>query len=246
MKRMLLTGLCLVALGGRANAQGIEVHDTTSMIQQIRAYLVQAKSLATQAQQYAVAARQLQAEVQTLEAFVHSPNIGAAMGLVNQAGYGNDLPVNPLAVQSLMNGYGGLLGRVGTLGSLVNSSYTANHLYSPTDQGFASQELVSNGNALAGTQGAAEAAYQDLRNHLPVITALSTSLTTATDPKDVMDLQARLQAEAVWTASLNSQLSSIQIAAQAEDASREQRAREWMDKGLDDHMAALTVAGRGL
>jgi hypothetical protein len=245
MKRALIAGLCLAALCGPARAQ-IPVTDVASITQLVKQYAVQAKQLATQAQQYTAQAQQLYAQVQQLEAFVHDPSLGAAMGLLNQAGLGNDLPINPYALQSLTSGYGGIMGKIGVLGSLVNTSYGQNHVYSPTDGSWNSQQLIANGNAIAGTQGAAEATYQDLRNHMAVIQALRERLLTATTPKDVADAQAQLETEILWTQSLNSQLAAIQVNYQAQVASNTQRDNESLAQGIDSFLADAQAAGRGV
>lgn len=245
MKRIWLAGACMLALCGRAHAQGIAVIDAASIFQQIEQLAQEVKSYGLQAQQYLT-------QVQQLEALVHNPSLGAAMGLMNTTGLNNDLPVNPLAVQSLTNGYNslnslaGILGKLTTLTNLVNTNYNANHIYSPTDGSWNSQQLIANGNAIAGTQGAAQAAYQDLRNHLPVIQALRDRLLTATNPKDVADAQAQLVAETTWTNNLQSELQAIQVNAEAQAASRAQQDNESLDQGIDSFLAQANAAGEGL
>ena len=81
------------------------------------------------------------------------------MGLLNIAGLGNSLPVNAYAVLNLVNGrsygQGGLpeiSGVLSSLSSLTAAAYSANHVYTPTDGSWASQELVTNANSIAGEQ----------------------------------------------------------------------------------------------
>jgi hypothetical protein len=71
------------------------------------------------------------------------------MGLLNIAGLGSSLPVNAYAVLNLVNGrsygQGGLpeiSGVLSSLSSLTAGAYSANHVYTPTDASWASQELV--------------------------------------------------------------------------------------------------------
>ena len=79
------------------------------------------------AKAYLLQAQQYSQQIQEYMAFVHDPSLGAAMGIMNQAGLSNDLPVNPLAVQSLTSGVNGLSGVMS--GPLVRSSYRAGRLY---------------------------------------------------------------------------------------------------------------------
>ena len=72
------------------------------------------------------------------------------MGLLNIAGLGNGLPVNAYAVLNLVEGrsYGAsglpeISGVLSSLSSLTAGAYSANHVYTPTDASWASQELIS-------------------------------------------------------------------------------------------------------
>ncbi len=109
------------------------------------------------------------------------------------------MPVNPIAVMSLVNGFngfsaGGLPSLIGGIASSLNalsgSSYAANHIYSPTDNSWNSQQLIANANSISGTQGTALASYQQLQAHAATLQALRDRLMTAVDPKDVEDAQA--------------------------------------------------------
>lgn len=245
MKRALLASICLGTLCGPANAV-IEVNDPASILQQIKSYAQEIKSYALQAQQYTTQAQQYYTEVQQFNAFVHDPTLGAAMGLMQNAGLGNSLPINPFALQQLTSGYSGLGSTLGALGNLTNGSYSQNHVYSPTDGSWNSQQLIANGTGIAGTQGAAQAAYQNLRDHMPVIQALRDRLVTATTPKDVQDAQAQLEAETLWTHNLNTQLAAVEVDYRTQQDARVQRDNESLEQGIDKFLADASAAGRGL
>jgi hypothetical protein len=245
IKRALLAGLCLAALFGTAKAQ-IPVTDAASILQQVKSYAQDIKSYALQAQQYATQALQYQQEVEQYIAFVHDPTLGAAMGLINQMGLGNSLPLNPYALQQLTSGNGGLMANLGALGNLTNGSYSQNHVYSPSDGSWNSQQLIAQGNGIAGTQGAAQAAYQNLRDHMPIIQALRDKLLTADNPKDVQDAQAQLEAETLWTHNLNSQLAAVEVDYRTQMDARVQRDNESLEQGIDAFLAQANAAGRGL
>jgi DhnA family fructose-bisphosphate aldolase class Ia len=166
---------------------------------------------------------------------------------MNTAGLSNSLPVNPMAVASLTNGYASLdslsdiLGKVSQLNGLVNTNLATNHVYSPTDGSWNSQQLIANGNAIAGTQGAAQSVYQDLQNHLPILQALRDRLSTATTPKDVADAESQIQAEAAWTSNLQSELAAIDVNFRAEADSRVQRDNEAMDQSFDNFITSANA-----
>jgi type IV secretion system protein VirB5 len=251
LRKHLLAGLCLALLSGRAQAE-IPVIDASSILVQAKQLAQEAKSYIVTAQQYATQIQQYAAEVEQLNGFIHDPSLGAAMGLMNTAGLGNSLPVNPMAVASLTNGYSsltslaGILGKLSQLDGLVNTNFATNHIYSPTDNSLSSQQLLSNANAIAGNQGAAQSAYEDLRNHLPIIQALRDRLATATNPKDVADATAQLQAEQVWTSNLQTELAAINVNYRAQADSQIQRENERTARDADSFLQAAKDQGMGL
>jgi len=196
-------------------------------------WLQQVQQFATQLQQYAN-------ELEMFQNWVHNPSLGAALGLLNIAGLGNSLPVNASAVLNLINGRsygeGGLpeiSGVLSSLSSLTAGAYSANHVYTPTDASWASQELVSNANSIAGEQGVAQAAYTDLQGHAAALQALRDHLTASSSPKDVQDAQAQIELEQVWTTNEAAQLTAINAAYAAQRDSREEQANEQLAKDLD-------------
>ena len=265
MKRYLLAGVGLLALCGTARAQ-IPVTDGAALVQwgtsiknEILQYTLQAKQYVSQQlawtvqlKQYATEAQTAATEAEQLAAFVHAPNLGAAMGLLNQAGLGNALPVSPYAVEGLVGGFhygaGGLPQIQGVLNSLngfTTGAYTANHVYTPTDGSFASKETIANANSIAGMQGAAQAAVMDYQNHEGVLQALEARLQTAKTPKDVQDIQAQIAVQQQWLANEYGQMQAISIAYQAQRDSMAQRANESVDRGMDNFHKAAVAQGDG-
>jgi hypothetical protein len=262
MKTALLGAVFSVALVASVPAYAeVPVIDASAIAQAVQQYTLTTKSWVTQnlqwakqVQQYALQGQQYLTEAQQYLAFVHNPNLGAAMGILNGTGLGNALPVNPNSLLGLVNGantigaggtfsLAGINGILGTLSGLANQSYTANHVYSPTDGSWASQQLIRNGNGLAGTQGAALAAYQTLQAHAATLQALRDHLATATTPKDVQDTQAQIALEQTWTANTNGQLAALQVVSQTQQAERVQRDNEKADQDWDQFLSAAKAAG---
>jgi hypothetical protein len=222
-------------------------NDVKAYALDLQRYAGEVKSWATQnlqwlkqVQQYTTQLQQYANELEMFQNWVHNPSLGSALGLLNIAGLGNSLPVNASAVLNLVNGrsygQGGLpeiSGVLSSLPSLTAGAYSANHVYTPTDASWASQELVSNANSIAGEQGVAQAAYTDLQGHAAALQALRDHLTASSSPKDVQDAQAQIELEQVWTTNEAAQLTAINAAYAAQRDSREEQANEQLAKDLD-------------
>ncbi len=128
-------------------------------------------------------------------------------------------------------------GVLSSLSSLTAGAYSANHVYTPTDASWASQELIANANSIAGEQGAAQAAYTDLQAHAAALQALRDHLATASSPKDVQDAQAQIELEQVWTTNEAAQLAAINAAYAAQ--------RDAMVQRLLHRWDLLSEAGAG-
>jgi hypothetical protein len=263
MKRILLAGVGLLALSGTAHAQ-VSVIDWAGLVQAVKDYEVQLQqqitetkqligdelSWATQAQQYTMQGQQYLTEATQLAGFIHDPNLGAAMGLLNMAGLGSTMPVSPYAVMGVVNGVqygaGGLpqiQGILGSLSALSGTAYSANHVYTPTDGSWTSQQIIANANTIAGTQGTALTSYQDLQTHAAAFQALRDHLNDATTPKQVQDAQAEIALEDTWTVNEQAKLTATQLAYQAQQASRVQQANEQLQQAIDADLAQAQTAG---
>jgi conjugal transfer/entry exclusion protein len=237
---LLAAGLALIACPP-VDAQ-LPVIDSSNLVQQIKGYLQDLKSYATQLQQLQQEVQQVQWLISTYQSFVHDPSLGGAMALLNQVGIDNPLPVNPYAIQTLLNGQGGISGALGGLSTLSNSSFSTNHVYSPSDGSWASQQLNANGNGIAGAQGTALQIFQQVSTHYPVIQALRARLLAATTPKDVADAQAQIGAEQAWEQNATAQLQSVALLNAAQEQSNQQRQNEKLDQDID---AVLQAAPGG-
>jgi hypothetical protein len=220
----------------------LPVIDNSNLVQQIKGYLQDLKSYAAQLQQLQEEVQQVQLLISTYQSFVHDPSLGGAMALLGQVGIEDPLPVSPYAIQALLNGQGGISGTLGALSTLSNSSFGTNHVYSPNDESWASQQLNSNGNGIAGAQGAAMQIFQQVATHYPVIQALRDRLLAASTPKDVADAQAQISAEQAWEQNATAQLQSVALMNAAQEQSNQQRQNEKLDQDID---AVLQAAPGG-
>jgi hypothetical protein len=259
-RHLLLAGSAVIGLSlglgysTRADAD-LPVIDTTALGQwaqqlsnNVKSYGTQLQQWATQnlqwlkqVQQYATQLQQYANEVELFQNWVHNPNLGEVGSLLNLTGLQNSLPINSGAIFGLLQGgasftSGGITaitGKLGALSSIVNISYSANHIYTPANTDWASQQLSKNANSIAGEQGLAAATYDDLANHANAINGMRTLLNAASSPKDVADASAQIQLESVWTQNEAAQLQAGSAMYSAQHDSREQQANEQLAKDLD-------------
>lgn len=143
---------------------------------------------------------QLQAQLQEAQmiygTLTHVTSVSGAIGALGMLGIQNPLPVNPWAVQQLMSGQslGGISGISSTIGGLYNQNWNSNHIYTNTNTEYG-QTLQTNANSISGIQSLSQQLYQSMAQRIPLIQQLETEYGNASDPKTIMDLQARLQAE---------------------------------------------------
>jgi hypothetical protein len=226
------------------------------LVEDIPAITQQIKSLAQDLKAYEVYVQQLQQAVQqvewassTFESLVAHPSLPSAMAAMGMAGIENPLPVSPYAVQGLISGYGGAGGlsaitsRLGALGGLVNSSYSANHIYTPTDNTYASQQLQNGATGVAGAQGIAQSIMQQMAARFPVLQALRNDMLSATTPAERESVMGQIAAEQAWASNAQGQLQNAQFMMVAEVENRKQRDDEQEAKSLDGQLAQARAEG---
>jgi Type IV secretion system proteins len=268
-KRILLAGVCgLVLLGADARPAGaaIPVIDTAALIQWAQQLAYEARQLAIQAQQYileetagirqaAQYATQLQQyaqEVQLFLNFAHAPLAGLTT-LMNQLGVGNSLPLNPQSMINLVEGFrygsggfGQLTGLLGQLGGLAGYAYQQNHLYTPTDGSFQSQQVMDRGNSIAGAQGAMAAAYADNRTHEAALQTLRTQLEGADTTKDTLDASGQVQTEIAWNVNQLGQMQAIAVTADLQRDNLMQRDNERLACELESFRGGGAACSPGI
>lgn len=205
----------------------------------LKDYAQQAAQYARQGEQLAQEAQMVATEAEMLRSFVQNPSLDAAMGLMNQAGLQNPLPVNPYAVQGLISGQGGISGAFGSLSSLSAGSFGANHYYDSANGSWLGREAVARADGNAGAQGIGMDLMQRIADHIPIMQALRDKLTTASTPKEVQDAQAALGTEQLWATNTNGQLQAASLMYAAQRDANEARQNERLNQSID---AALNQA----
>jgi hypothetical protein len=248
-KRYLLGGVAAVALLGavarpaKALLPVIDVPALQEWVQQlesdIRQYALQTQQFfleetagIRQAQQLATQLQQYAQEIQLFLNFAHAP-LAALTQLMGQYSLGNSLPINPQSALNLIEGWRYGAGGFGQIAGLLNQmngfagyAYQQNHLYTPTDGSFQSQQVIDRANGIAGTQGAMEAAYADDRTHEAILPPLQQQMFDAKDTKAVLDASAQVQSEIAWNVNQLNQQQAIATMAEVQRDNLMQRDNE--------------------
>lgn len=241
---LIAAGILLAPAAARAQ---VPVSDSVTELNVIQSYAQSIKAWTLQYKQYAEeaatdlnTAQAYAQDVETFNSFVQDPSLGAALGLVQVAGLGNDLPVSPYQLMSAANGFGGQGGVNGALSALravsnlAGTNYQAMHVYACQAADQPCADLNARGNGIAGSMGVQQAAYQDYRAHQGIVQGLRDQLGGVTTPALRETITAQLQAEQVWTANMQG---SAQAAAEQAALARQsmvQRVDERQRQSADE------------
>lgn len=230
MRRLLFIGACALSPFASARAD-VPVIDGASLVQ-----LVQQVQQA--AQEIQLLQQQLQQVMTIYNAISHVTDLGTAVSALGMLGIQNPLPVNPYSVQSLLSGRGGVTGMSGSIGTLFNSNWAADHVYTPTGSSFEASLIQRGATGIAGIQGLSGQLYQSMAQRLPLLQELQDRLAVARDPKDVMDLQARLAAEQSYIQAQGVQAQTLAMMQVAAYQDQQQERDEQRQANIDAVLAA--------
>jgi hypothetical protein len=252
-------GLPVVDLPALADwAQKLQ-NDIKAYALQLEQYTVQAKQWATQnlqwaeqIKQYALQGQQYLQEIMLYDNFFHNPTLTGAMGLIGNAGLGNGLPVNSFALMGLVNGFtsfttghgnnfGAIAGILNSLSNLSSQVWAANHIYTPTDGSWESQQVIARADAIAAAGGMARQAYDDVHAHGAVIPALQADANAAQDTKSQIDVIAATQIQTLWHLNTLAENEAAFDAFQAQRAALQQREDEKLNQDITEALANSPV-----
>lgn len=169
---------------------------------------------------------------QTYAAIAHLPQ-----STLNQLGqqlnvqqFRNPLGATSVDIGAIMRGQG--IGS-GSLGTAAQGYLSQNRVYAPTGQDFQAQQLNRNANSIAGTQAMASQLYQSATTHLTALQGLEGQLSTATDSKQVADIQARIGMEQAAFQAQSVQAQSLAMWQQAQERNESQQRDETRRQQID-------------
>jgi type IV secretion system protein VirB5 len=230
MRSAILAGVVAMGMAGDARAQ-IPVIDSSSLAQHIQ-QVTQLTQQLTVLQQQLAQAQQLYGSLSRLT------DVNGLAGSLMGGGIRSPLPTNAYDAGMLLSGTGSPSG-LGPLGGMVSGALGRTQVFAPSGGDFHSTELVRNAQAIAGSLGMAQRLYQAAVDRLPGLQELQARLSTAQDPKETMDLQARIATEQAFIATQQQQAQAVMMWQAAEERSTEQRRREEMRRDLEATSGAL-------
>jgi type IV secretion system protein VirB5 len=210
--RALLIGIAATAYAGLppANAQ-MAVIDNSNLVQTTLA----AQRALSELQQLTAQYNQLVATYQMLT------NPTDVVSMVT----GLSVPSlqNPLPAVSTLNGLVG--GQTNVTGAGAQF-YNQSHVYTPTDGGAASTQLIANANSIANMQGIATTNLQSIQQRLALLPALESALSGATSITQVNAINGRIAVEANYVQAQQAQAQNLAVLAYQREASARQQAQE--------------------
>lgn len=189
-KRIILVAsapVALAAFSSPAAAQGIPVFDTTTYLQALQT----AKQTLTMVDQ---GRQQIQQAADTFNSLSKLTNVNAIATQLLNSQVRNILPNTTIDAATLLKGDVSQLGALGGLASNIQARYKLSSSGSDADAAYSAALRDATGSA--ATQAAlGESTLAVTQTRMQGLDQLREQLSSAKDPKDVMDLQARIGVE---------------------------------------------------
>lgn len=196
--------VALAAFASPVAAQGIPVFDTTTYLQALQT----AKQTLTMVDQ---GRQQIQQAQQTFQSLSKLTNINSIAPELLNPQVRNILPSTTIDAETLLKGDFSQLGALGGLASNIQSRYALSSSGSSADAAYA--EALKNATGSAATTAAlGENTLRLTQTRMQGLDRLREQLSGAKDPKDVMDLQARIAVEQAHLQNDMLKMQAIQMA----------------------------------
>lgn len=191
LKRIILVAaapIALAAIASPAAAQGIPVFDTSTYVQTL-AQVQNTVKMIEQGEQ------QIQTATNTLSSLQKLTNVNIlATNLLNSQ-VRNILPNTTIDADTLLSGDLSKIGALGTLASNIQSRYRLSSTGSSDADAAYNEALANATGSAAATAALGENTLSATQVRMQGLDQLREALSSAKDPKDVMDLQARIAVE---------------------------------------------------
>jgi len=180
--------LALASFASPATAQGIPVFDSSSYLQA----LATVQHTATMIQQ---GEQQIQTATNTLASLQKLTNVNSIAPTLIQSQVRNILPNTTIDASTLLGGDLTKIGSLGSLASSIQSRYALSATSSSEADAAYNQALKDATGSAAATAALGENTLSLSQTRMQGLDQLREQLSSAKDPKDVMDLQARIAVE---------------------------------------------------
>jgi type IV secretion system protein VirB5 len=180
--------VALAAFASPAAAQGIPVFDTSTYVQAL-AQVQNTVKMIDQGKQ------QIQQAQDSFNSLSKLTNVNSIAPQLLNSQVRNLLPNTTIDASTLLSGDLSKLGSLGTLASQIQSRYTMNPSSSSSSDAAYAQALKDATGQAATTAALGENTLRVSQIRMQGLDQLREQLSSAKDPKDVMDLQARIAVE---------------------------------------------------
>ncbi|MCA1366760.1 P-type DNA transfer protein VirB5 [Bradyrhizobium sp. BRP14] len=212
---------------GTAAGQGIPVIDQTAIAKHIEA-IAELKSQLDALNQQIEQAQQLYGSLNKLT------DMADIASILNDPAIRKALPAEFNAIEGLFKGDGS-----GAFGDSASKFLEGNSTYRTSANDFYAQELSRAQNKNAGQMSLGQQIYDAATKRIDGIDQLREKISTASDAKDIADLQARLQAETAFLQADLLRMEGLRMVQQAQAQVDEQRKAEDWRRRMDAIKAAL-------
>jgi type IV secretion system protein VirB5 len=207
LKHIIMVAAAPVALAASASpaaAQGIPVFDTSTYVQAL-AQVQNTVKMIDQGKQ------QIQQAQDSFNSLSKLTNVNSIAPQLLNSQVRNILPNTSIDASALLSGDLSKLGSLGSLASSIQSRYALPSTGSDADAAY-SQALKSATGSSAATAALGENTLSVTQTRMQGLDQLRSQLDYAKDPKDVMDLQARIAVEQAQLQNDNLKMQAIQMA----------------------------------
>ncbi len=227
---------CLVVAAPRpASAQGMATFDSTQALGVIKQLKATADQWATMKSQLTDMDSQLLTQQTLLSAVQHGNAVmSIARGLMNPTA---QMPgANAGAVPGMSFGAG--------LQGQGQRFYDQNHVFTPTGNDFAAQEMERRQEATANMQGEIQTGMETADGRVAMINEMMDNIQDNDDPTYLSAAQAHIQAEQAFLANEQTKIARLQVAQASMDRVDQQRAEQHARQEAEEmHAAAVAAAG---
>ncbi len=217
----------MIFSAGTALGQGIPVIDQTAILKHIES-IAQLKSQLDALHQQIEQAQQLYGSLNKLTDMADVANV------LNDPAIRKALPSDFAAIEGLLKGNG-----AGVFGQSASKFLEGNSSYRTDADDFYAKELSRIQNQNAGQMSLGQQIYDAATKRIDGIDELREKISSASDAKEIADLQARLQAEQAFLQTDVLRMEGLQMVQRAQAHVDEQRKAEDWRQRMDSMKAAL-------
>ncbi|MCA0342237.1 MAG: P-type DNA transfer protein VirB5 [Proteobacteria bacterium] len=217
----------IVFTASGAAGQGIPVIDQTAILKHIES-IAQLKSQLDALHQQIEQAQQLYGSLNKLT------DMADVASVLNDPAIRKALPSDFAAIEGLLKGEG-----TGVFKDSASKFLEGNSTYRTDADDFYAKELARVQNKNAGQMSLGQQIYDAATKRIDGIDQLREKISTASDAKEIADLQARLQAEQAFLQTDVLRMEGLRMVQQAQNQVDEQRKAEDWRQRMDAMKAAL-------